>query len=214
VDGNTLTATSSAEIFDERSGKFTPVGAMHVPRSAHTATLLRDGRVLVVGGTPARHEVTDTAEVYNPTTRSFTVVGRLSVPRYKHTAGQLSDGMVLIAGGSDFRDWNGAYDSAEIFDPRKNIFGPAGKMPQARFKLPPEAALVGGKMLVFGGAPGAALYNEQSVTFETVAGSNDTERFYPSATVLPNGQVLLAGGYPRNPPYDATRGAWLFVPGH
>lgn len=212
VNSDTLAATASAEIFDERVGKFTPVSAMHMPRSTHTATLLTDGRVLIVGGAKGREEVTDTAEIYDPGTRSFTLVGRMSVPRYKHAACLLGDGSVLVVGGSDEKDWKGAYDSAEVFDPRKNAFAAAGRMSEGRFKLPPEAAAVGGKIVVFGGAAGAAVYDEKSRKFESVEASADTERFYPSATALKDGRVLLAGGYPKHPPFDATRSAWLFVP--
>lgn len=212
-DGDTLAATSSAELFDERTGKFTPVRSMRVARSTHTATLLRDGRVLIVGGSSGREQVTNTAEVYDPKTRTFMLVGQLSVPRYKHAACLLDDGSVLVVGGSDEKDWKGAYDSAEIFNPQTNKFQPAGKMLSKRFKLPPEAVLMNGKVVVFGGAKGLAVYNGQSKNFAEVIGADDTERFYPSATALKDGRVLLAGGYPRHPPYDATRSAWLYVPG-
>jgi hypothetical protein len=211
VNGDTLAATASAEIFDPRTGKFTPIGEMHVPRSTHTATLMRDGRVLIVGGSPGRAQVTDTAEIFDPKTHTFIVVGHLSVPRYKHAACLLDDGSVLVVGGSDDKDWRGAYDTAEIFNRKKNAFEPAGKMSQARFKLPPEAVLVNGKVVVFGGASGAAIYNEHARTFAEVSGAQDTERFYPSATALQDGRVLLAGGYPRKPPYDATKSAWLYI---
>jgi hypothetical protein len=211
VDGDTLAATASAEIFDERSGRFSEVHAMHVPRSTHTATLLRDGRVLIVGGSSGRGKITETAETYDPKSRSFTLVGVMSVPRYKHAACLLDDGSVLVVGGSDARDWNGAYDSAEIFNPQKNAFHSAGKMSQARFKLP-DAVLVSGDAVISGGASGVAVYREKAGNFAEVAGPPDTERFYPSATALKDGRVLLAGGYPKHPPYDATRSAWLFVP--
>lgn len=212
VDSDTLATTASAELFDERTGNFTSINAMHIPRATHTATLLRDGRVLIVGGATGRNNITDAAEVYDPKKRTFTLAGRLSVPRYKHAACLLNDGSVLVVGGSNEKDWKGAYDTAEIFNPLKNSFEPTGKMSEGRFKLPPEAVLVNGMAVVFGGATGADVYDEQSKTFLGVAGSEDTERFYPSATALKDGRVLLAGGYPRHPPYDATRNAWLYVP--
>jgi hypothetical protein len=66
-------------------------------------------------------------------------------------------------------------------------------------------------VLIFGGAPGAALYDERNKVFREVAGSVDTERFYPSATLMDDGRVLLAGGYPKHSD-AATRNAWLYVP--
>ena len=211
-DPSTMATTNSAEVYDEQTGKFTRVGAMHTGRSMHTATLLQDGRVLVAGGGTAREQVTESAEIYDPKTRSFSMAARMSVPRYKHTAVLLDDGTVLIAGGSDARDWKSAYNTTEIYNPRTNAFSAAGKMAEGRFKLPPEAVRLTNEVLVFGGAPGAALYDERSKEFREIAGSNDTERFYPSATLLKDGRVLLAGGYPKHSD-AATRSAWLYVSG-
>jgi hypothetical protein len=210
-DASTMEATNSAEVYDERTGRFTRVGAMHTGRSMHTATLLRDGRVLIAGGSPARQQVTDSAEIYDPKTRAFSMAARMSAPRYKHTAVLLDDGTVLIAGGSDERDWEAAYKIAEIYNPRTNSFTSTAKMADGRFKLPPEAVRMSNGVLIFGGAPGAALYDEHSKRFQQVPGPADTERFYPSATLLEDGRVLLAGGYPKHSD-KATRSAWLYVP--
>jgi len=210
-DGSTLEATNSAEVYDEHTGKFTRVGSMQVGRAVHTATLLPDGRVLVVGGGTARRRVTNTAEIYDARTRAFSPAGNMTAARYKHTAVLLDDGTVLVAGGSDERDWKSAYNSAEIYDPRTNTFASAGKMADGRFKLPAEAVLLNSQVLIFGGAAGAALYDEHSKEFQQIAGSPDTERFYPSETLLRDGRVLLAGGYPKHSDV-ATRSAWLYVP--
>jgi hypothetical protein len=210
-DSNTMVATNSAEVYDEHTGKFTRVGAMHTGRVAHTATLLQDGRVLVAGGGTARKQVTQSVEIYDPKTRAFSMVAKMSVPRYKHTAVLLNDGTVLIAGGSDAGDWETAYNTAEIYNPRTNGFTSTGKMAEGRFKLPPEAVQIKNSVLIFGGAPGAALYDERGKGFLEIVGSGDTERFYPSATLLEDGRVLLAGGYPKHSD-AATRSAWLYVP--
>jgi hypothetical protein len=75
---------------------------MHFGRVSHTATLLRDGRVLIVGG--RGEKVNAVAEIFDPKTLRFTPTGSLRTARYKHTAGLLPDGRVLVAGGSDERD--------------------------------------------------------------------------------------------------------------
>ena len=42
--------TASTEIFDPQAGTLKPSGKLSVPRAGHTATLLRDGNVLITGG--------------------------------------------------------------------------------------------------------------------------------------------------------------------
>jgi hypothetical protein len=58
--GNTLAA---AELFDPNSSTFTGTGGLLAPREAHTATLLKDGTVLVTGGVNSGPALA-TAELY------------------------------------------------------------------------------------------------------------------------------------------------------
>src|SRR5262249_12578532 len=113
--GNTPGGIASAEIFRAATLKFEAVGHMHEAPISHTATLLRDGRVLIAGG--RGESVTAGAELYDPASRQFSLTANMLAARYKHTAGLLPDGRVLIAGGSDDRDWHGSMNSAEIYDP-------------------------------------------------------------------------------------------------
>jgi hypothetical protein len=89
---------------------------MNIIRSDHTATLLRDGRVLVAGGfSPAAPQscLSDT-EIYDPTTATWSSSGNLVIARYHHTATLLVDGTVLVAGGTST---NSVISSAEVFLP-------------------------------------------------------------------------------------------------
>jgi Galactose oxidase, central domain len=75
---------------------------MVTARFGHTATLLSDGKVLIVGGVESGDTVsqtTPTTELYDPATGTFTPTGSLAVARAGHTATLLNDGKVLIAGG-------------------------------------------------------------------------------------------------------------------
>jgi hypothetical protein len=82
-----------AELYDPLTGAFSPTGPSLSGGFAQgsTATRLQDGRVLIVGGSPA--------EIYNPPTGTLTPAGNLNVARVSHTATLLSNGKVLIAGG-------------------------------------------------------------------------------------------------------------------
>ena len=85
-------------------------GAMTTDRERHTATLLADGRVLIVGGTTSRG-TTATVEVYDPSTGLFSVTGSMAEARTFHTATLLPNGKVLVAGGGDENS------TAEVYDP-------------------------------------------------------------------------------------------------
>ncbi len=157
-------ALASAEIYDPATGKFSLTGNMVEPRGAFTATALKDGRVLIVGGSSGHYRsqnVYRSAEIYDPATGKFTLTGDMSAGRHKHAAILLRSGRVLIVGGSDNRDWHGEYASAEIYDPASGSFSSTGAMSTARFKLPAAVALLpNGKVLVAGGGPFAELYEE------------------------------------------------------
>lgn len=100
--GQTYAAQAGAQLFDQQSGGFFPVFPMVNARSSHTATLLRNGRVLIVGGCcDSKGHALATAEIFNPSIGYFTLTGKLNVPRQEHTATLLPNGNVLIAGGSN-----------------------------------------------------------------------------------------------------------------
>jgi Kelch motif/Galactose oxidase, central domain len=204
--GSTIT---SAEIFDASTLKFRPAGGMHIARIAHTATLLPDGRVLIAGGRGS--EVNASAEIYDPESGTFSETGHMNTARYKHTAGLLPDGRVLLAGGSDDRDWHGTLASAEIYDPQRGTFSLTASLHDARFKLPGAAVqLKSGLLLVAGGARKAEVYDERTGTFTVVSGDIGDARHYMSETLLSDGRVLLAGGYPNND--QATAQTWIYQP--
>jgi len=115
--------------------------------SSHSATLLRNGKVLVASGFewPTNRHLPD-AELYDPATGTFTATGSLNAARAYHSATLLLDGRVLVAGG-----WADAIlDSAEIYDPTKGTFTTVGSMAASR-SWHSATLLPDGKVLVAGG---------------------------------------------------------------
>jgi len=213
VDGSVLVtggydgadATPTAELYNPATGVFTQTGDMAIARSEHAATLLNSGKVLVTGGL-SRYPATplQSAELYLATGQ-FSAAGSLHLARYGHTATLLPSGKVLVAGGfaPDGQGGISPTNSAELYDPATNAFISTHNMGGARAYH--AAVLLGnGKVLIVGGyagdgqisvqtPPTAELYDPSTGSFGptgdmAIGGEGLT------ATLLMNGEVLVAGG--------------------
>jgi hypothetical protein len=193
---------SDAEIYDPASGQFSPGGDSGTPRYVATAALLADGRVLIAGGFNRNDGALASADLYDPATGTFTPTGSMSRPRIQTSAVvRLPDGRVLIVGGGND---DGPLASAELYDPATGTFSETGSLPEPRAGHS-LALLRDGRVLVVGGSddgasggnlvyyPVAQLYDPASGTF-TPTGSLAFARSMQTATVLPDGRVLVAGG--------------------
>lgn len=133
----------------------------------------------------------------------------MTVRRHKHDVALLSDGKVLIVGGSDERDREGAYRSAEFYDPATARFTPCASMNETRYKLQGTSILLpGGKVLIVGGSTVAELYDPELDRFTNIKGSMRTDRLFAAATLLRGGQVLISGGYDED--MITSPNAWLY----
>ena len=126
--GEGWSVLTSAELYDSKTGTFSPTGPLSTARENATSTLLSDGRVLIAGGDDNYNatSILASAELYDPATGTFSPTGSMGTPRESDTATLLSDGRVLIVGGSDAHSH--AIASAELYDPAIGTFSPPGSM--------------------------------------------------------------------------------------
>ena len=188
---------------------------MATARQDHTATLLTDGKVMVVGGYNSTTGTLASAELYDPTTGVWNASGSLSSARRYHTATVLPNGKLLVAGG--YTGAAGALASVEIYNPAAGTWTITGTLKSTR-QNHTATLLPNGKILVAGGSNGSAalssaeLYDPNSGTW-VLTGSMSGARMLHSATLLSNGKVLVAGGTSTNnissaELYDPVTGTW------
>ncbi|WP_327281435.1 MULTISPECIES: kelch repeat-containing protein [unclassified Streptomyces] len=151
------TGLASAELYDPGSGGWTPVGGLGEGRFSHSATTLKDGRVLVAGGCTARDDhslrTLRTAELYDPDRRRWTPVrAPMTDARFGHPAVRTEDGRVLLVGGA-LAVGRGSYAAlghCELFHPADSTWTPTGTLATAR-KGHQATLLLDGGVLVTGG---------------------------------------------------------------
>jgi Galactose oxidase, central domain/Kelch motif len=213
-----------AEVYHTATGAFTIAGIPTPETSHHTATALANGPVLITGGTVPSAEggPEKTAQLFDPTTGQFSATGVMSDGRTGHTATLLADGKVLIAGGNDFfAGSGGTVSTAEVYDPGTGTFAATGSMTVARERHT-ATALLDGTVLVTGGLynvarqpfdyqSSAEIYDPASGNFTEVGEMTDA-RYAHTATLLSDGNVLIAGGTNSFPPTGAVDYVEIYDP--
>ena len=216
LDGRVLVAgggTSSAEAFDPATETFVPVGSMGFSRRNHAAARLADGRVLILGGVDDAHLAVGVVEVFDPATNTFSNHGNLAIARTGATATVLRTGAVLVGFGCSTvapnspGDCNGFgntfLSTAEVYDPGS---GSSVDLPSNGGSRKEHTAtlLPSGRVLFTGGRPANPFEFEAplptTVVFDPAtqqfssAGSLSLGRLEHTATLLADGDVLVAGG--------------------
>jgi hypothetical protein len=210
------------------TGTWTSTGSMTTARSGHAALRLRDGGVLVVGGSGLYTAgPLASAEIYDPTAGTWTSTGSTAASRSAPVL--LPDGRVLVEGG--FNNGSNPVASAEIYDPTTGSWTITGSMAYRR-NWHSATLMSNGKVLVAGGnacpAAGgsctgkyAEVYDPATETW-TSTGSLNSDHASHMAVPLPDGRVLVVGGHTPGTGswqagftstasaelYDPTTGAW------
>jgi len=145
---------SGPVVADDPTG-WESAGALLVGRALATATVLDDGRVLVVGGEDDAYAMIASVETYDPETGEIADTAPLPEPRSHHTATLLGNGRVLVAGGGQgseisLPNGEGALASAWLYEPDTSTWIPTGTMSEARAGHR-AVLLEDGRVLVVGG---------------------------------------------------------------
>jgi uncharacterized protein (TIGR03437 family) len=174
--------TNSAELYDLDTGVWSNTGNLITRRELQTATLLADGKVLVVGGSgPGNNfDAIASAEVYDPSTGIWSSAGTMSLARSAHTAMLSTNGQVLVASGAAGTSTSPVLPAgAEIYNPATGGWTPTGNLNVARLNHA-ATLLTSGKVLVVsgqsvttsteifdGGGPIVATVSAASYSFQT-----------------------------------------------
>jgi hypothetical protein len=201
-----LGSLDSAELFDPKHDSMQLLPSrMSSPRELATAILLDDGRVFIAAGfSTHRGRTLYTADLYDPKTQTFTQSGsQMVTDRFGHAAVKLKDGRVLLVGGTEWQEGHTAIPlaSAEIYDPQTDEFHrTAGDMAVPRDR-PTATLLADGRVLIAGGQNGKAgttaleVFDPATERFTTLTAQLSTDRMAHSAETMPDGKILVAGGW-------------------
>ena len=174
---------------------FSSAPSLEQGRFAHSATLLNNGGVLVVGGATSSTVLSST-ELLSAGSATWHFSGSLNNARNFHTATLLASGKVLVAGG---QNGNTVLGSAEVYDPATGNWSSAGTLNTPRSHHA-AVLLASGQVMVIGGTSGDGtttltipeLYDPATNSWTNAAST--TARWYDAASLLPNGNVLVSGG--------------------
>jgi hypothetical protein len=170
---------------------------LNFARNYLTASVLKDGRVLVAGGDDASNGG-NTAELYDPLTGRWSMTGNLSAKRSYHTASVLTDGNVLVAGGIKP---GGILKNSELYDLSTGKWNHTGNLNYMRYQhvasvLPDEKVLIVGGL---GSEEGLGVLDSTEV-YDPSQGHwinpsyLECRRYEFAAAQLNNGKALAIGG--------------------
>ena len=206
--GINATALNTAEVYDPISRTWGATdNVISAARAEATASVIKPGiyagtnagKVLLVGGVTATGTSVAATELYTPSSNSWQITNNPTPAsaRRGHTATALNDGRVLIAGGIES---TASLNSTSIYNPSIAAWATAGTMNQSRNGH--TATLIkggtyAGQVLIIGGAASQVIerFNPNTNTWTAITPTGTfVARYAHTATLLPDGKILIAGG--------------------
>jgi len=203
----------------DAAGTWSAGPSMNAGRWQHTAHLLSDGRVIVVGGETGSTPLA-TTELYDPASNSWSAGPSMQTARIQHSATLLQSGKLLVVGG--LGPGPSLTGSAELFDPKTTSWSSAGSISPRRGHA--AALLPDGRVLVSGGNPYATDTGAENLADTTIFDPDRNSWTLSAAMIKPRaghimvtlrtGRLLVAGGWSRSGAlneteiYDFAKNMW------
>jgi hypothetical protein len=205
---------SSAELYNPSTGQWTYTGSALVARESAMAIRLPDGDVLLAGGyNGGGGACTDTdpvdTEIYDPSTGQWSYAGNLPYGWLGGAMVMLPDGKVLMVDGNE--SGGGSFAEAVIFDPATNQWSEAATPILPRTGAAATLLPDGDVLVSQGGQQQSEIYDPATNTWSLDATALDGNNYGGHTFLLPNGKVLLAGGYNSSETSPSTT-AELYTP--
>jgi len=206
---------NSSEVYNPSTGEWTATGSLNDSRASAATLLLESGEVLTAGGysnagNGAANTYLTSAELHNPSTGAWSLTTSMSPgASLPTTPDLLSEGDVLIANDHQF------------YDPTTATWTATGAIPLVSVALTNATILDNGEVLATGSqcksskdysctpTPVAFLYSVSGNSWSQT-GSMNYVASYETMTLLPSGEVLVAGGNSRG--IGALSSAELYTP--
>ena len=191
--GGFIYPDNSAEVYDPSTGTWKATRSMNFARASAGSTLLVTGEVLVAGGN-STSAAGSSAELFDASKGCWTVTGSMNTPRGTLQMIQLANGTALVLGGTGLASYasqfylptNGSWHTIQYY-----VSPP--RWGHTLTLLNTGKALAAGGNTKYGITSLARIYDPATNSW-----SNNSlmtiARQYHTATLLPNGQVLVTGG--------------------
>jgi Galactose oxidase, central domain len=206
---NRFVALASSELYEPARDRWSSAAPLTDARNGHTATVLQDGTVLVVGGARAQRQHLASVERFDPAVNAWTPMPPLHVARWFHAAVMDSEGDVVVVGGRSNVGQGGrgpgvAIADVERFQVRRGVWVVLPPLGEPRQRTAVIAEPTDAGVVVIGGQTAVASTNYAETWHPGDAGwepfLNHLSMSLAShtGTRLPSGDLVVIGGEPPN----------------